>query len=261
MRGNGNVIGPRNRGISGVWHPDDQARGGVYIPVTEDAANDDTYVCAFTGGANETGVGGGLTGADLVLTPFGTVPAAVDGYRAVTHPNGFAATAALWGVLGGQPTGTLMMLLKEWAPRVDGAGGIAELSYTPDGVTAGQIFQIRTNANAAGFSDGGHNVYWHKTSSSVSQPQLALGIPYESYSGWLCWTTDGTYTALGFKRSLQPPTRWEEFDSIIAIKHAVTYGGLSAGQILGSQYYGASFKVGRLVVSKLAMDIPDFENL
>lgn len=260
MRSNGGGIGPPNRGISGIWRVDDQDRGGVYIPVTEAAADANTYVCEFTGGsgANETGVGGGLTGADLVLTQFGSVPEAVDGYRAITHPKGFAATAALWNLLAGQPTGTLMMLMKDWTPRVSGAGGTAEISYAFDGTNS---FIIRTDVSAIGFSDGGHNVRWHPTSYTTANPQAALGIPYESFSGWLCWTTDGTYTALGFKRGLQPPTRWEDFDSITAIKHAVTYGGLSAGQILGSQYYGATFKIGRLVVSKLAMDMPDFENL
>lgn len=56
------------------------------LPVTEAAATSTAFVCEFTGGssANETGVGGGLSGADLVFQQYGGPPAAVDGYRQIT---------------------------------------------------------------------------------------------------------------------------------------------------------------------------------
>jgi hypothetical protein len=57
----------------------------VPLPITEAEADGATYVCEFTGaaGANEVGVGGGLTGADLVLTQHGSVGASVGGYRRI----------------------------------------------------------------------------------------------------------------------------------------------------------------------------------
>lgn len=70
------------------------------IPETEALANADNYVCEMTNataGGNETGVGGGLTGADLVLSQAGTLPGAVGGWRTVTDRAAMAlqATAAL----------------------------------------------------------------------------------------------------------------------------------------------------------------------
>lgn len=57
------------------------------LPETEALADALNYVCetnnASTGG-NETGVGGGLSGADLVLYQAGTLPGAVGGWRTVT---------------------------------------------------------------------------------------------------------------------------------------------------------------------------------
>lgn len=67
------------------------------IPIREADANTDSYVCEFTGGAsaNEVGVGGGLTGADLVLTQYGGISAASGGGRTLTSPSMyFQCTAA-----------------------------------------------------------------------------------------------------------------------------------------------------------------------
>lgn len=67
------------------------------IPLVETEADADSYVCEFDGGAsaNEVGVGGGLTGADLILTQSGGVPAASGGGRSLTSPSMyFQSTAA-----------------------------------------------------------------------------------------------------------------------------------------------------------------------
>ena len=64
------------------------------LPITEAASDADHFVCEFPGGSNtnETGAGGGLSGADLVFTRFGTVGAASSGWRAVSTSSGFSIT-------------------------------------------------------------------------------------------------------------------------------------------------------------------------
>lgn len=65
----------------------EQRSAGVVLPTTEAAADANTFVCEFVGGssANETGVGLGLTGADLVLTQTGSVGASSGGYRPLAN--------------------------------------------------------------------------------------------------------------------------------------------------------------------------------
>lgn len=67
------------------------------LPVAEAEADSDSAVCEFTGGAaaNDLLVGGGLTGADLVLTQHGSIPGAADGGRLITAATGqyFSPTA------------------------------------------------------------------------------------------------------------------------------------------------------------------------
>ncbi|PKN07946.1 MAG: hypothetical protein CVU73_11150 [Deltaproteobacteria bacterium HGW-Deltaproteobacteria-8] len=69
------------------------------LPLTEASADANVFVCEFTGGAsaNETGVGGGLTGSDLVLSQINGVGASVGGYRPITKDTiqGFGVTAGL----------------------------------------------------------------------------------------------------------------------------------------------------------------------
>jgi len=57
------------------------------LPEREALAGALDYVCEtnnVAAGGNETGVGGGLTGEDLVLTQTGTLPGAIGGWRTVT---------------------------------------------------------------------------------------------------------------------------------------------------------------------------------
>lgn len=66
------------------------------LPLTEAGADATHFVCEMKGGsnANETGVGAGLTGANLDLTRFGTVGAASSDWRAVSANSGFDITSA-----------------------------------------------------------------------------------------------------------------------------------------------------------------------
>jgi hypothetical protein len=68
--------------------PMDRTRG-VVLPTTEAGADANTFVCEFVGGAsaNETGVGLGLAGADLVFTQVGSVGASSAGFRPIADVN------------------------------------------------------------------------------------------------------------------------------------------------------------------------------
>jgi len=70
--------------ISGVvggllsWADWDEQSESTLNPDQDNNGTEDTYICFFEGGAsqNETGQGGGLSGADLVLTQIGSVAGA-----------------------------------------------------------------------------------------------------------------------------------------------------------------------------------------
>lgn len=64
---------------SELWNNPGTSKGAVDL--LEADADSDTFVCEFTGTGDETGVGGGLSGSDLVLTEAGTVSNASDGWR------------------------------------------------------------------------------------------------------------------------------------------------------------------------------------
>lgn len=98
--------------------------------LTSDAAN---FVCEFPGGndASETGAGGGLAGANLVLTRFGAVGAASSGWRAVSANGGFNITSA-------------------WVDAfVRNASGFAMLWHLKNVTTAGSLFYLDSSSPSA----------------------------------------------------------------------------------------------------------------
>jgi len=98
MNGNGGFISRKRHLTGGLWSVNDARPASVFLPTTEAAADANTFVCEFVGGANanETGVGLGLTGADLVLTQVGSVGASSGGYRPIANVNqSFTCTEAM----------------------------------------------------------------------------------------------------------------------------------------------------------------------
>ena len=82
------------------------------LPFIETEADENNVICEFTGGANtnETAVGGGLSGADLVLSQFGNVPAAANGGRLLPIAlSGFHVTTAFKNFLATSPKGGSLM--------------------------------------------------------------------------------------------------------------------------------------------------------
>ncbi len=78
------------------------------LPITEAAADADSYVCEFNGlaGANEVGVGGGLSGADLVLTQYAN-PGSNGTYRTIAGSTfqSFFGTMAMCNAFAASPRG------------------------------------------------------------------------------------------------------------------------------------------------------------
>jgi hypothetical protein len=110
------------------------------LPLTEAAADATNFVCEFKGGANanETGVGGGLAGANLDFTCFGTVGAASSDWRAVSAASGFNVTSAWADAFIRNASGFSIL----W--HVKDIGGDGSLAYLYS--TSPSVFMIQLQA-------------------------------------------------------------------------------------------------------------------
>lgn len=82
------------------------------VPFTEPEADANNVVGEFTGGANanETVVGGNLGGGDLVMTQFGSIPAAANGGRLFPSAfSGFHVTLGFINYMATSPAGFSVM--------------------------------------------------------------------------------------------------------------------------------------------------------
>jgi len=114
------------------------------LPLTEAEADATYFVCEMKGGANanETGVGGGLTGANLDLTRFGTVGAASSDWRDVSAASGFNVTSAWANAFVRNASGfTILHHMKNC-----GGGGALFYLYSESPST----LYLRLNANVFG---------------------------------------------------------------------------------------------------------------
>lgn len=250
MRSNGGLLGPRNLGQGGCWRVDDQQRGGIILPTTEAAADSNTFVCEFTGGAsaNEAGAGGGLSGVDLVLTQNGSIGAAAGGGRSITGAQYFTCTAALLAALlnGG-----------EWAimRRIIGM-------YT----SSGSMWNFELDEESAKQSLVGYQcgptgyVLGQLTRNTPARYNAQLGgtpVMTAAFDGWdAFWLKDGIFH-FGVKRDPAPPTGWESFATgdRAAQKTDISFAGYAWSglrQIIGTTGSPA-MKIGTLVVSKLGL--------
>ncbi len=99
----------------------------VPLPTTEAGADEDSYVCELTGaaGANEVGVGGGLTGADLVLTQYAN-PGSDGTYRtiAATTFQSFHGSMAMYNAVALSPLGWSCVVRNR---DIDAGGSLMQL--------------------------------------------------------------------------------------------------------------------------------------
>ncbi len=221
----------------------------VFLPTTEAAAagDPDTCVWEFTGGAGagETGVGGPLTGADLVLTPFGAPPAAVGGYRALTgHNMGFQATAVALAALLGGTEGTIAWLIKNLARDV--GYNFTQAQYIAGHVwTGGYVDMYAIPEGSAGLSYG----MAPKTVVSLTNPTW---LTYSFKNGTAAWMI----SEVGL------PTMYSDVPVnnrviVTSVKQIPTFASIDIiGRSTASA--GANFDIGCLVISRKAIGLPIF---
>lgn len=177
------------------------ARGlPVFLPSTEAAADATTFVCEFTGGAgaNETGAGLGLTGADLVLPAFGAPPAASGSPsgRALTGPQGFNCTSAM---------------LAAWATGSEWTLAIKARSLTP--AASRQLFWILSNAGSYSkqFNLQINTVLRFLANLNTQTVMPATGMTTTASPGWIvCWWK-ANVLHVGWVIRDDIPTHWDDF--------------------------------------------------
>jgi len=219
MRGNGGLIGPQNIGLGGVWGVDDQRLAGPVLPTTVATANANTFVCQFLGGAgaNETGAGLGLTGADLVFTQYGNPGASSGGWRACSTTAGFNCTQGLLdaGLLG-----------LEWTLALQVRNAIGYV-YDLTGVPDARLYSYEGNSASS-------NIY----SPKISLLGQVLSAPNVAH--WrVSWLKDGIIH-LGVKESETLPRGWEDFTAHQRVARRVN------SSFAGAAYTGIRYALGYL---------------
>lgn len=179
------------------------------MPITEAKADANNYVVEFDGTANETGVGGGLTGANLVLTDTNTVGDASGGWRKFTGGgqmhfvptlawlNKFTRNAAGFGLLyhlkdfnfaaGNEIAYFVGLVTAEWSPILEITNGGCYIYDSEDkkfGVSAVDVAATWTALPASGeawvlFSlDYANNLGFCGVSIGATQPAKITDFAY-----------------------------------------------------------------------------------
>lgn len=175
-------------------------------------ANDDIFVCFFDAGGigdDDIGVGGGLSGASLVVTESGNVPAASAGYRQLTTASNQYFTwtqAAIESLIKNQAEWTIVLKIKDWSTVASASDVLilfSEVVLTSDNAAGGKLrFLIGTSdvnstdviANNATLyfaiwrKNGAVKAAWH-TSRPTAESHFTAGKTCES-------TDDSTVTSI-----------------------------------------------------------------
>lgn len=216
----------------------------IALPYSEATADASTFVCEFLGGAgaNETGVGLGLTGADLVLTQVGSVPASSGGYRALDGVSMyFTGTATFAAAFLNQSEWTYALKVKSLTIT---SGKF--LCNFFDGTATQALCGI---GDAGGTFNGRIGLQTHTIANSTVLNNSAT--PW-----WVCmWLKGGVYH-LGWVQQEAIPTGWNSFP---AGQRASRGGGTSLSvtwstiQAVGSSAAPPAVSVGVLVCSKIGL--------
>lgn len=209
----------------------------VDLPTTEATADSNTFVVEMTGSsaANETGVGGGLSGADLVWTQSGSIPAASGGFRALDGSMYFSCTDTFLTTLLGQSTWTIMTQIKNLT-------SIGNRWWR-------NIYSASYELYPYFLKTGGTNTCF-------------IASPPNSIDGWHVVSVSGTKSFSGFKSGSTAPTRIDDLDYGILYNPSCgsnSWAGATTFDnrwIVGYNSGGTVFDVGTCVVSKLALGFP-----
>ena len=173
-----------------------------------------TYVCAFentTLNGPETGLGGGLSGSDLVLTAYGDVPGAAGSPlgRALATGRYFLGSAAITNILK-SPTWTFIAKGRDCTDTAEGTFARACGSGNDDNF-------MRLGRSSGGLLSG--------VVADSSLPWTSAVLP-SSGSLYAFMYADGTnFCRLGF--SSAKPTSWAAIPSSQKTEHLSSLGNLS----------------------------------
>jgi hypothetical protein len=212
----------------------------VVLPFTEATADANTFVCEFTGGssANETGVGLGLTGADLVLSQAGGVGAASSGHRGLAPNKYFTGTAAFVAAWANQP---------EWSFFLEFQSNVIAVNAT--------LWDLETSTRGlnpqAAFASGIYNLY---ANPQIITPGDTLPNTTSSiYAGaWL----KNNILHFGWKITDIMPIGWDDFPATqrVACRGVAQFSGTwTTLRVAGSTSYGATMNIGRVIASKIGL--------
>jgi len=214
----------------------------IVLPYTEAAADANTFVCEFLGGANanETGVGMGLTGADLVLTQVGSVGASSGGFRALTAAQGFACTA---------PFAAAFLNTAEWtyALRMKSAT-----------LVAGKFFWVLEQSAGSAFYMEAKSIVATGATSLNTNPLItsfAAAVTSATDTWVVAWLKSGKLH-FGWVTQASLPTGWDDFPATqrgCVSGQATMSGTWNTLSAVGYSSGGIAMSVGALVASKVGL--------
>jgi len=193
-----------------------------------------TNICFFEGDttADEISQGGGLAGADLVLSLEGTVEAS-SGTPPSRHLDGvtgrFSATATYGGMLDSN-TGAWTRIIK----LHDFAAGANQALCDSD--NGGSDHAIRIWRNTAG--DSSFEVYDYSGGAYRLNATTTAGIPTAG-DVWVCLWYDGTYFRGGWATS--KPTKWTDFAANNRVSQTTTSTSNEVALRYGSKNDGTDY--------------------
>lgn len=186
---------------------DDMEYNFADLPITEAAADANHFVVEAAGGANanETGVGGGLTGANLDLTRFGTVGAVSSGWRAISALGGFSVTNTFIDTFLRNSTGfAILWHLKDFNfatyARVLTMSGTSPVAWSIDVLSSGYASisagcTAKWGVTAIDFYGGANDVF-----PASGEAWVLLSVDYV-----------GELTFFGVAQGATKPTKVSEF--------------------------------------------------
>jgi len=266
-------------------------KGGLYLgktpevilPVHEANADEDTFVVEMTGGsnANETGAGGGLTGADLVLTrAVNTVNASTgptgDRYRRVITSGGFQSTNGMFNAIFSGDEWTWMVRMVSLQvqsspptyPLYCNNNRVARYSY--GGYLASDLgYLVHYGEMHEDCGEGENSTVLTTRAGYLKADDSTIGS--NIFNGWHVLTRKQNLLAYFYSHGLKPPTNifdaygdtlslqtgLREFGPSLESNHATltSYHLNVCGILSGSR--GGSWDQGTMVFSKKALGFPE----
>jgi len=197
-------------------------------------ASDDIFVCLMenvNAGGDETGRGGGLTGADLVLTQTGNIAGMSDGHRTLDGTDDyFTVTTAFLDALIANVNNTWTIILKVDNITLNTDDYFLFLNSEP----------VNTNAFSSPITatDKYYMTTYQNSSYDVGTTTDSLQAATEYY---ICIWADGTDMRMGFTTTR--PTKWSDFgenDRVLFGTNTGAFSGLTFDHATYRTFFSAA---------------------